>query len=474
MSQFKNAEKVLPQVYPALAVGLAMFCLGFDQAWSSPAIPSLKKELKFNLSETDLDIISSFLGALCVGMLINSLGRRGTVMALSPLYIGSYLLTGFAVNRIMIITGRFICGFLAGAASPASQIYVSEISSPCIRGRLGSLAGIFLTVGILVAYGFGAFLNWNQLSLFGITFPALLGLSTLFIPESPSWYIIKQKDSLALKSLQRLRGRNTDVSGEFKIKKESSERIKKMPEITLRNASDPKFWKPLALSSMLMIAQQFSGNLAVVFNTVSIFESTGSTLSPSVSSVITGSIMVIFTIGMTFLIDKAGRKALLLFSSAGMGLSHSLLGSYFYIQANYPQEVINSISWLPLVSLITFFIFYALGYNGIPFMMLGELLPLRYRGICSSLSGAVNRLFAVIVVITFPLMQDTFGKYGCYWFYSACCCLSTFSVFYFVPETKGKSLEEIETLFETSFTSELIDGIQNKAFSDSSDLDSKL
>ncbi|XP_065578075.1 facilitated trehalose transporter Tret1-2 homolog isoform X5 [Artemia franciscana] len=415
MSQFKNAEKVLPQVYPALAVGLAMFCLGFDQAWSSPAIPSLKKELKFNLSETDLDIImsinpaGSFLGALCVGMLINSLGRRGTVMALSPLYIGSYLLTGFAVNRIMIITGRFICGFLAGAASPASQIYVSEISSPCIRGRLGSLAGIFLTVGILVAYGFGAFLNWNQLSLFGITFPALLGLSTLFIPESPSWYIIKQKDSLALKSLQRLRGRNTDVSGEFKIKKESSERIKKMPEITLRNASDPKFWKPLALSSMLMIAQQFSGNLAVVFNT-----------------------------------------------------------------ANYPQEVINSISWLPLVSLITFFIFYALGYNGIPFMMLGELLPLRYRGICSSLSGAVNRLFAVIVVITFPLMQDTFGKYGCYWFYSACCCLSTFSVFYFVPETKGKSLEEIETLFETSFTSELIDGIQNKAFSDSSDLDSKL
>ncbi|XP_065578079.1 facilitated trehalose transporter Tret1-2 homolog isoform X2 [Artemia franciscana] len=440
-----------------------MFCLGFDQAWSSPAIPSLKEERRFNLTETDLELITSitpigsFLGCLCVGVLTNVLGRRGTVLALSPLYIGSYLLTGFAIDPIMIVVGRFVCGFLAGVASPTAQIYISEVSSPSIRGRLASLTGVFLTTGVLGAYSFGAFLNWKQLSFVAITFPALLGLFAIVIPESPVWYIMKKRDDSALNSLKRLRGRDTDLHGEFKIKKENSERIESKPNITLRSLTDPKFWKPLAISSMLMIFQQLSGNLAVVFNTVAIFESTGSTLNPAISSIVTGSVMVISGIAVTFLIDKAGRKILLLLSSAGMAVSLSILGTYFYMQAHCSPELMDSLSWLPLASLVAFFMFYGLGYNGIPFIILGELFPLRYRGICGSLSGGVNRLFAFIVVITFPLMQDSFGTYGCFWSYSACCFLSVFCVFFLLPETKGKSLEDIEKLFGSSIAVEAVE-----------------
>lgn len=206
--------------------------------------------------------------------------------------------------------------------------------------------------------------------------------------------------------------------------------------------------KPFGISMGIMFFQQFSGINAIVNNTSSIFEDAGSSIKSSYATIIVGFVQLIFTIISGFLVDKFGRKILLLVSGLFCALSLAALGAFFHLQAQWGvAEASVRLGWLPLVSLIVFFAAYSSGYSNVPFIIMGELFPARYRSILGPLSSSFNLLCAFAVVRAFPEMFPTMGKNGTFWFFAACMVVSLFFVAILLPETKGKTFDEIERLF---------------------------
>ena len=148
-------------------------------------------------------------------------------------------------------------------------------------------------------------------------------------------------------------------------------------------------------------------------------------------------------------VDRLGRRILLMCSSVGVSISLASMGTFFYLQDQWSESDIASINWMPLLSLVLYFVAYSAGFASVPFILMGELFPARYRALCSSIASSVNLLCAFIVVLTFPNMQTAMGTYGTFWFFMSCTLVSMLFVYFFLPETKGRTLHQIEDIFRT-------------------------
>lgn len=206
--------------------------------------------------------------------------------------------------------------------------------------------------------------------------------------------------------------------------------------------------KPLGISLGIMFFQQFTGINAMVFYTVGIFQSAGSSIDGRYATIIVGIVQFVCTVASGFLVDRCGRRMLLLGSAGVVSLSLASMGTFFYMQHLWGEEAASaSLGWLPLLSLIVFFVAFSGGFSNVPFIIMGELFPSRYRTLLGPISSSFNLLCTFTVVRSFPEMQITMGKYGAFWFFMCCTLLSIFFIYFLLPETKGKTLEEIEKLF---------------------------
>jgi len=223
-----------------------------------------------------------------------------------------------------------------------------------------------------------------------------------------------------------------------------------MMNLNLKPKIDAVLWKPVAVSLSLMILQQFSGINVVIFNTVLIFKSAGVNLDPAVATILVGVVQFVATILSTVLVDRAGRRILLLVSGVGMAVSMSALGTAFYTNAKQMElygEIEDGSGWLPLTSVGVFVLSYSVGYSNVPYVVMGEIFPLKYRNMFSAIASCVNLTSCFIVLFTFPKLQVTVGGYGAFWIYCCWNVIGVVGVFFCLPETKGKTLEDIERLF---------------------------
>lgn len=187
---------------------------------------------------------------------------------------------------------------------------------------------------------------------------------------------------------------------------------------------------------------------AMVFYTVSIFKSAGSSLDGRYATIIIGFVQLIFTAASGLVVDRFGRRILMMGSAAVCSLSLASMGSFFYMQSLWGEEAATeSLGWLPLLSLIVFFIAYSAGMANVPFIIMGEMLPARYRAMLGPMSSSFNLMCTFTVVRSFPVMQVSMTKHGVFWFFMCCTLASIVFVFFLLPETNGKTLEDIEKLF---------------------------
>lgn len=194
----------------------------------------------------------------------------------------------------------------------------------------------------------------------------------------------------------------------------------------------------------LMFFQQFSGINAVIFYTNNIFQSAGSNIHPTIATIIVGVVQTIATVLSSVLIERAGRKLLLLQSCIIMGINLIILGIYFKLQdAKYN---VSTVGWIPLVCLILFIISFSLGFGPIPWMMMAELFPVEYRGTASGISVIMNWCLVFIVTLCFPIMKEAIGIYSCFWFFAGFMVVCTFFVLFLIPETKGKTMAQIQAI----------------------------
>ncbi|KAK2704085.1 facilitated trehalose transporter Tret1-like [Artemia franciscana] len=462
--KFKN---VFWQFFVAACASVGSFALGYDDGWGSPAGPSIRDDLSVNATATDLDWIvsgipiGSTIGAVLAFVSTNYVGRRGTMLLISPFYILAHLLTVLTTNPTQIFIGRILTGMVDISTTMASQIYTSEIATPELRGAVSSLPSVALALGILVCYVIGAFVDWRVLTLCQLAFP-IAYLSMWFHPESPVWLLKKGRVDDAQKALKRLRGQDTDISEELFRIKENCDREAAKPKFHIREILVPLFFHPVLLLVPLVFLQMFSGYGAVVYNSVTILEG-NSPIDVGIATIILAVCLVVAVLIVSIFIDSLGRKALMLTSGLIIKISLLALGTYFYLRDTYGPEAVEHISWLPFASLVVFYTSYAGGYSSVPYIMLAELSPVRYRDIMGSIGYFSSNLLIFVVVRTFPELQKSIGDYGAFWLYACILAVGAVFVIVFVPETKGKTLEDIEYFFKKSPDQELeLDSVDKK------------
>ncbi|XP_037038353.1 facilitated trehalose transporter Tret1 isoform X3 [Bradysia coprophila] len=446
-----KAQCTWTQCLAAIAVSLGSLVVGFSSGYTSPALPSMKdaNQTSFLVTEQSgswvggVMPLAGLIGGVLGGPLIEYLGRKTTILATSIPFIISWLLIACAVNIWMVIAGRAVTGFVVGVASLSLPVYLGETIQPEVRGTLGLLPTAFGNIGILLCFVAGRYMNWSALAFLGGTLPVPFLILMVLIPETPRWYVSKGKQEPARKALQWLRGKKADVEPELKgIVKSHVDSEKRGSNNGIMQLFKKCNLKPLSISLGLMFFQQFSGINAVIFYAEDIFIYAGSTIDKSICVIIVGVVNFIATFIATVLIDRLGRKILLYISSVGMIITLGALGGYFYVKSS--GQDVSHIGWLPLASLMGYVLCFSVGYGPIPWLMMGEILPSKIRGSAASVATGFNWSCTFIVTKAFADLIEAIGLSGCFWFFGCICVIGLVFEIMCVPETQGKSLEEIE------------------------------
>ena len=447
-----------PQYLAALASTLGALAAGIVLAWTSPAgqivktangnITKLADEYGIPISDDEFSWIGSLttLGAafICVpiGILCDYVGRKTAMLLLVfPFTIGWALIV-WSNSITLFYAGRFITGLSGGAFCVTAPMYAAEIGESTIRGRLGSYFQLMLTVGILLTYALGMAVNVFWLSLIGAVVPIIFFVAFMFMPETPSYYLMKGNEDAARTCLIRLRGSHYNVEPELQAQRESLAEMERNRVSFLIAIRSKAASRGLIIAFGLMFFQQLSGVNAIIFYAGRIFESAGSAMSPQISTIIVGVIQCIAVFVSTIVVDKLGRRILLLVSELFMCITTLILGVYFYMQEH--KSDVSSIGWLPLMSICIFIILFSLGFGPIPWMMMGELFSSQIKGTAGSAACLFNWLMAFVVTKFFNDLVVSFGNSGTFWIFSFICALGFIFVFFLVPETKGKTLEQIQ------------------------------
>lgn len=410
-----------------------------------------------------LTTIGAMLMCFSTGTLCDLIGRKwGCLVQTIPFTLG-WILIIFSANVGMILAGRFLTGLAAGAFCVAAPLYSSEIAEKNIRGTLGSFFQLLLVVGILIAYLGGAFLSSKNLSILCLAIPLLFAILFFLQPETPIYLMKKKKNTEALASLKRLRGSAYNCENELEEIKEilqnNSESKVSLMEILSTTAAK----KSLLICFSLMFFQQMSGVNAIIFYTSSIFGYAKSGLTESTATIIVGVMQVIATLVSSLVVDKFGRRILLLSSVVFMMLSGFILAIYFSLK-NAGKDV-TGISFLPILCVIVFISTFSLGFGPIPWMISAEILPPEIKSVASSVAGTFNWLLAFIITKFYSTAVSAIGIDTTFYIFSGICLMGCCFVFFIVPETKGKSILEVQEILNGETKShQNKEGIDNPNF----------
>ncbi|KAF0297007.1 Facilitated trehalose transporter Tret1 [Amphibalanus amphitrite] len=448
--QHGGTSSLKNQVLASLCACFGGLVAGLTLAYSSPAGPDLEKS-SLALDSKQVSLIGSMMplgalfGGLACGPTMDRFGRRTAMVLINlPAMLGWLLIT-YANGFGMILTGRILTGFATGCTTVVAPTYVAEVCEARIRGAMGAGFQFQVTLGILLTYIMGKYLHWNFLAMASSFFPAAWLLLVCWLRESPVWLLDQDKEAEALDTLTWLRGPDADVTSELNQMLQQL-RESRENQASFRDLAKRENLRPFVLSMMLMLFQQLSGVNAVIFYTVDIFSDSGSSIDSDLATIIVGIVQMLSTFAGVVLVDRLGRKVLLIISDAIMGVCLLALGVFFYIKFDGSGNVEN-IGWLPLVSLMLFIFAFSVGFGPIPWLMMGELCAPEVKGVASGVAVAFNWTLAFIVTLTFQPLVDGITEAGVFWLFAAVCFAGVAYVTIFCYETKGKTLQEIQEHF---------------------------
>nr|CAD7266896.1 unnamed protein product [Timema shepardi] len=428
---------------------IGAFVAGTFMSWTSPALPLLQanSSVPYITSEEGSWIgsllnLGAFIGAIPAGILADHIGRRTTLCGLAVPFFVSWLMIAFCSSALELYVGRILGGMAVGAVSVVAPMYISELADSKVRGALGTFFQLQITLGILCGYLVGMVGDHRVLAFILSVLPVVYFVSFIWMPESPVYLLSKDKQNEARRSLQWFRGSNYDIEDEMVRMTESSGDSQKRKGGLGELLSNPVTRRALTIALGLMMFQQLSGVNAVIFYTGQIFDLAGSSIPSVTACIIIGVVQVIATYVSTLLVDRAGRRILLLISDSVMALCLGVLGAYFHLLNNHYDT--SDVSWVPIVSVAIFIVVFSLGFGPIPWIMLGELFPANVKGVASAVAAAFSWILSFAVTKVFQNMTSSLGEDITFWVFTGICVVGTVFVFVMVPETKGKDLNEIQ------------------------------
>ena len=470
----KDRPRIIPVLISTIAASLGAFLIGYSIGYPSP-IEEDVKNLKIFDSNT-FPIFGSFqsffaiIGAILVFFFVETSGLKVLIIIFTVPNALGWILIAFGYNWIIMLLGRSLTGIAYGALCCLISVYIADLSPTRMSGIFGSFFSHFLILGIISSHLLGIFLTFRWLAVVCIFVLFIQVLLLFFQPYSPNWLVIQKQERRALKTLQYLRGPSYDSRAEF-------DEIKQVVEDNFSGTFYQRFvtlfrgtsyLKTILKVGILFALLDLTGITFVGTYSASIL-GTCRLIPANIVSLLPTCVQWITTFLCTLFVDRIGRKILLILSSVGVIFSHMINSVYFFgidhlwqhcdsiTNSSYPtisNSGLNSeifcdyITMLPVIALIILRGSYGFGWGPIPFIILGESFPIKIRSMGASFSVICLLLSSGVQTLLFPYLAKFLGTYVVYLILLLINILSAMYVLIFIPETKDKSLEEIEVLFE--------------------------
>ncbi|MDU5835663.1 MAG: sugar porter family MFS transporter [Pantoea sp.] len=423
---------------------------GYDTGIIGGAIVFIGKQFHINDFMqgiiVSMSLLGAMIGALLAGPLADKYGRKINLFISGICFAAGAVVSGYSNSIELLTLARILQGIGVGASSVLVPVYIAELAPAKIRGLLVTSFQLMITVGIVIAYGVNTAAesqgSWRFpigiASVFGIA----LAIGVLFVTESPRWLIAVNKHAAARRTLIKLRGTD-EVNEEIK----ETERLNALEQenIKWRDLLSGHIRPMIVIGVLVAFFSNACGINLVIYFAPQILQSSGFTSSASwIGTVGLGLTNVIFTVVGMLIVDKVGRRPLLIAGAIGLTVSLVILALIFSVPA------FEGSSWLALASLVFYVVMYAVSPGMLGFLIISEISPLRARAKATSLSIFI--IFAtnlVIALLSLPMLNGM-GASATFWLFAAICVVFTIFSFY-VPETKGKSLEEVEIYFKEKY-----------------------
>ncbi|GJQ66060.1 hypothetical protein Trydic_g4146 [Trypoxylus dichotomus] len=441
------------QIRAICAVNLCAFGGSVLFNWPSPSIPKLLSGDYPDITGEDVSYlpvippIVTVLTSPSFGFFLRRFGRKHTLLSIAGFHIISIILLAIAKTKWEFYLSRVFFGMSDVFMFGCLPIYVAEISTPHVRGTWGGAMMIFVFFGQFFVNTLGYYCDIPTTAWILIIVPVTFFLTFVFMPETPYHYLLKGDRDAAIKSLKRLRDSKEDIKPELERIEEDIKRqivdSAKFKDLVMVKCNRNSF----IIVFMTITIQQFSGCPSFNVYNQFIFQQAGQNINRGYASMICSIVLAISTLCGPMFVEKVGRRWSIVISTFCCGLVLLILATYFVIKDETKLDI-SVISWFPLAGLLAYFVSFAVGLSVVPFMLQGELFATNMRG---HASAAMNITICLSISVTsklFHYLMTSFGLYVPFTFFSICSFLGMLYCYKFVPETKGKTLEEIQRLLK--------------------------
>ncbi|MES3702231.1 sugar porter family MFS transporter [Staphylococcus arlettae] len=415
---------------------------GYDMGVISGALLFIKDDIPLNSFTEGLVVSSMLIGAIvgsgASGPMSNRLGRRRVVFIIAIIFIIGALILALAPSMPVLVIGRLIIGLAVGGSTAIVPVYLSEMAPTAQRGSLSSLNQLMITIGILssylINYALAPIEGWRWMLGLAVVPSLILLIGVAFMPESPRW-LLEHKSEKAARDVMRLTFNDSEIDKEIAAMKE----INRISDSTWNVLKSPWLRPTLIIGAVFALFQQIIGINAIIYYAPTIFSKAGLGDATSILGTVgIGTVNVLITIVAIMIIDKVDRKRLLVIGNIGMVSSLLIMAILIWAIG------IQSSAWIIILCLTIFIIFFGFTWGPVLWVMLPELFPMRARGAATGVAALVLSIGSLLVAQFFPMLTEVLPVEQVFLIFAVIGIFALFFVIKYLPETRGRSLEEIE------------------------------
>ncbi|XP_050539460.1 facilitated trehalose transporter Tret1-like [Daktulosphaira vitifoliae] len=451
------------QIFAALTANLVTFAYGVYTGWPATVQPLLQS------SNTPLDVVlsdesiswscslgymSAILGTLIWGVLADKFGRKITgYLTMAPFLVG-WIIIMTSKSEYLLLLARFLGGLGGSGAAINSPMFVGEISDESMNAILGSLFILMYNAGVLYVYVFGTFMNYVYLNIACLAVSVAFMVIWYYIPESPTCLVRKNNISEARESLKWFRGTTNDKEVETELESLSM-RSDQVCTASIGDYLETSTIKALIIGFIFQTGTQLCGINVILMYAVDIFNQSGSTLSPEMCTMLVGFVQVLGSVVACFVVTKADRKFFLISTYIIAAVSLYIIGGCFY--AKFLDNTVNT-GILPVLCLSMHVIAFSIGLGMVPYIIYTEIFSPNVRNVCMSGLMFWNNVLGFGVIKAYPYLLNSLHISGCFWLFAMACTIIVPITYFFIPETKDKTYDQIHNQLQLWFP-----GLNDKA-----------